>query len=270
MSKYFKKLLIISFMSLIVSVIVLPLLYVFINSFRVNTDYLQHSFTISFTGFTFENYLFFFRNFQFFDKFFNTFLLTAVSLCILVPLSSFGAFLVSSFGFRQRKLVVFFFLACEFLPEIAIIGRIYHFFARIDMINQPVVVILLFVIYELPSSCLICYVFLSNLPKSVLQASSMDGASFLQQFIYVILPMSKQCLLVCAVNSFVEYWNAYMIPQVFLQKDDLQTLVPSLEMLVSLNYFNYTYHMAGVVLLLIPNLVFLGVSVRAMQTDYFD
>jgi raffinose/stachyose/melibiose transport system permease protein len=77
------------------------------------------------------------------------------------------------------------------------------------------------VAFGLAMSVLLLRRFFKDLPYELLEAALVDGCSYIKFFLYVTLPLSRPILATVATIAFVGSWNAYLLPLVMLNTDDL-------------------------------------------------
>ena len=63
-----------------------------------------------------------------------------------------------------------------------------------------------------------------SIPKELREASALDGASELQHFFKIMIPVCKPIIAVLALWSFVGMWNSYFDALIYLNDADLQPL----------------------------------------------
>jgi len=99
--------------------------------------------------------------------------------------------------------------------------------------------------------------FIQTLPSELEEAARIDGASELQIFFQVIVPLAKPALAVNAIFAFQRYWNAFLWPLVVLQKSEYYTLQVGLSFIYRSEFgTNYGLLMAGATLAAIPMIIF--------------
>jgi arabinogalactan oligomer/maltooligosaccharide transport system permease protein len=93
-----------------------------------------------------------------------------------------------------------------------------------------------------------------NLPKSIDEAAYIDGATKLQVFRRIILPLSTPIITFVALTSFMMPWMDYMIPRFLINKSGTMTMAIGLYEMVRLQtiYYDFTGFCAGAVLIAIP------------------
>src|SRR5215203_1424375 len=104
--------------------------------------------------------------------------------------------------------------------------------------------------------------FFLAMPHELEEAALIDGASRLQIFLRIILPLSKAPLATLAVLSFLTNWNDFLWPVYVLLSPESLTLPPGLAILQGAYNTNYTVIMAGGVLASIPVLILFAFAQR--------
>ncbi|MEU7743557.1 carbohydrate ABC transporter permease [Nonomuraea sp. NPDC049158] len=95
--------------------------------------------------------------------------------------------------------------------------------------------------------------FFLSLPAELEEAALIDGASRMQIFWRIVLPLSKPVLAVVTITSFLFHWNDLVWPLVVLNDPDLYTLPLALQQLVASPDGGRAYYiMAGATLAVVP------------------
>ena len=66
--------------------------------------------------------------------------------------------------------------------------------------------------------------FYMGIPKDYDEAAVMDGAGYLTIYAKIIMPMSKPALCTVVVFTFMNVWNDFLGPLLYLDKDELKTI----------------------------------------------
>ena len=77
--------------------------------------------------------------------------------------------------------------------------------------------------------------YFSRLPKSLVEASSMDGANQLQIFFRVVLPLSKPIIGIVAIFAMTASYSDFLLPYCLLQSSELQTVVVGIYNISNIN-----------------------------------
>lgn len=94
--------------------------------------------------------------------------------------------------------------------------------------------------------------FFKTLPRDYDEAAFIDGANHPQIIFQVIVPLAKPALAVVAIFQFMNTWNDFMGPLLFLNDSKLYTLAIGLRSFISTNYTPWPVLMAAATLTVVP------------------
>ena len=113
--------------------------------------------------------------------------------------------------------------------------------------------------FGLPLAIFLLYNFMSQLPRDLFESAAIDGASHLQTFIRIVLPLSIPALGAFAIFQFLWVWNDLLVALMFLGPcNDLRVMPTALYALLGSRGGQWQLLTAGAfVTMLLPLLVFL-------------
>lgn len=91
-----------------------------------------------------------------------------------------------------------------------------------------------------------------NIPNSLAEAARIDGASELDVFLRIMLPMAKPAAATVGIFTFLSSWNAYLFPLVMLQNTPDYTLPVGLATIGTQFSTNYPAQAAAMILVSLP------------------
>ncbi|MFD1716712.1 carbohydrate ABC transporter permease [Georgenia deserti] len=157
--------------------------------------------------------------------FWNTLLITAATIAIVVITTAMIGYVLGTFPFPGRRIVMVLMIATLFLPEGYTIIPIFDLIRSLGLSTSlagivlaesggaHVMIILLFAGY------------FRQLPRELIEASRIDGAGFLRTFWTVMLPLAKPVLATAIIMTLMRVWNSFLIPLVLtLTRPDQRTL----------------------------------------------
>ena len=97
--------------------------------------------------------------------------------------------------------------------------------------------------------------FFLSIPRELEDAARIDGASYVQVFTKIVLPLSKSALAVVGVLGFMDVWNSFLWPLVMIDSNSKFTLPVGLQFLNSAHSTDWPSLMAGNVIGLVPVVV---------------
>jgi ABC-type glycerol-3-phosphate transport system permease component len=184
---------------------------------------------------TFEAYINILQNSDFVRSYFNT--VFYVTLALVGTLLSIAAvaYAFSRIEWPGRNLVFFLMLSTMMIPPQALIVPQYVFFNKLNWVGtfNPIIIPGFFaggaaMIFLLRQS-------MAQIPKELDESAFMDGASHIQIWWEVIMPLVKAPLATISTFLFVGLWNSLLAPLMYLQTVDLYTLPVFVSTLYNMN-----------------------------------
>ncbi len=206
---------------------------------------------------TLQAYIDIFHNEIFLRSYFNSIFYTTLALVGTLASIAVVAYAFSRINWPGRNLVFFLMLSTMMIPAQALLVPQYVFFNKLDWINtfNPLIIPGYFaggaaMVFLLRQS-------MSQIPKEMDESAVMDGASHLQIFWEIILPLVKAPLATIATLLFVGLWSSLLVPLMYLQTVDLYTLPVYVSTLYNVNMTVQPWPtiMAAAVLTTVPLMV---------------
>ncbi|MDZ7707255.1 MAG: carbohydrate ABC transporter permease [Trueperaceae bacterium] len=146
---------------------------------------------------------------------------TALSLVV----GSFAGYALGKMRFRGKTPSLYVILAMTMFPQIAVLAGLY---AVIRVLNMPAIpsMILSYMLFTLPFTVWVLTSFFRGLPDSLLQAAQVDGATMMQSFVYVLLPLAAPAMVTTGLLAFIQAWNEYLFALTFTIIEEQSRTVP--------------------------------------------
>lgn len=184
---------------------------------------------------TLDAYIAIFQNTDFLRSYFNTVFYTTLALLGTLASVAVVAYAFSRIKWPGRNLVFFLMLSTMMIPPQALLVPQYVFFNKLHWVGSfnPIVIPGFFaggaaMIFLLRQS-------MAQIPIELDESAFIDGASHLQVFWEVILPLVKAPLAIVATFLFVGFWNSLLAPLIYLQTVSLYTLPVYVSTLYNIN-----------------------------------
>ena len=133
------------------------------------------------------------------------------STIITIILATLAAYALSRLPMRGKQHFIFWVLSQRFMPPIAIVIPILFMFRDMSLLDTHFGLVLAHVLINVPLAVLLLKSFFDDVPKDVDEAAMIDGATRLQSFRRVILPMVKGGVAATAVLCFIFSWTEFML-----------------------------------------------------------
>lgn len=184
---------------------------------------------------TLDAYFGIFQNTNFLRSYFNTVFYTGLALVGTLLSIAIVAYAFSRIEWPGRNIVFFLMLATMMIPPQALIVPQYVFFNKLGWVGtfNPIIIPGFFaggaaMVFLLRQS-------MSQIPKELDESAFVDGASHIQIFWEVVMPLIKAPLATVATFLFVGLWNSLLAPLMYLQTVDLYTLPVYVSTLYNIN-----------------------------------
>lgn len=172
-------------------------------------------------GPTLENYIAVWTTTPIVRYFYNSVkivLLTVLgSLIVSVP----SAYALSRFRFRGKQAALFGLLIVRMVSPLVILIPLYRYYAAINLLDTHAGVIAVYIATQTPVATWVLKGFLDTIPTDLDHAALIDGCSWFQALVRVVLPVSLPGLAAAAIFDAVFGWSQFLIPFVLLTDSKL-------------------------------------------------
>jgi len=213
--------------------VIFPVLYIILGSFKQNQELLVGGSNIFPQVWITQNYVDAWNqaNFAVYTK--NSLLLSVGVMIISLIVSSMAGYVFSRKTFRGKELIYGIFTAFMFINVGSVSLRPLYELATNLKINTSLWPVVLFSAGGGQATYIfLCRGYVNSVPKELDEAARIDGCSFFQTYYKVIIPMLKPVMATIAILSFRQGWNEYIMPRVFtMTNDSLRPLTVGVNML---------------------------------------
>jgi len=154
----------------------------------------------------------------------NSLIIAAATIVIVYALALLAAFGFSKLRVRGRELLFWMLLICLTLPEVVLLTPLFATTLQLGIYNTYWAVVLPLAALQIPFAVLLARAFLDGVPDDIVDAARIDGASSMQVFLYVIVPLTRPIAAAIVVLTLIGAWNDYLLPLVFLTDPQSQTI----------------------------------------------
>ena len=145
----------------------------------------------------------------------NTFLIAAFMTVVVVLVSALTGYALSRLNFPGRKGFLSLTLILHAFPSVTLLIGIFFVLRFFGLFNTRLGVALVMVGFEMPFGIWLMKGFFDGISWDMERAALIDGASRLQVWWQVLLPMIKPGIAALAIFAFISGWNAWLIPKTF-------------------------------------------------------
>ena len=128
---------------------------------------------------------------------------TALAIVIAIP----AAYSLAFFPTKRSKDILLWMLSTKMLPAVGVLVPIYVLFRDLQLLDTVIGLVLIFTLINLPIVVWMLYSSFKEIPKEILEAVRLDGASVWDEVRHAVLPLSVGGLASTALLSLVLCWN---------------------------------------------------------------
>ena len=235
-------------------IVLFPIYFMLVSSFKTQAEYSANKWSLP-HSLDWDNFTTALAGNKFPLRFANSAVLTVGSVAISLVIACLAAFAFARMKFPGKRMLFNLILSLMVIPPVVMIVPLFVSMVRWQLVNTYQGTILIYTGLLLPFSIYLMTNFFQTIPHEIIEAARMDGCSTLDVFWRIMLPLSGTAVVTLVVVNALWVWNELLIALVFMQKDELKTLMVGISALRSRNYVNIPATMAGLTIATIPIVV---------------
>lgn len=183
----------------------------------------------------------------------NTVFLTIVVTFLQLLTSSFAAYSFAKLEFKHKNALFLAYIATIAMPwQVYMVPQ--FIMMRAMGLNDKLLAMICLQAFS-AFGVFMMKQFYEGIPSELCEAARMDGMSEYKIYAKIMLPLSKPALSTLTIFTFVNTWNDYLGPLIYLKTESKKTIQLGLKMFIGQYSSEYGLIMAGSVLSLIPVII---------------
>lgn len=233
-------------------VVIIPLMVVFIGSFKENKEFLSSNVFALPTKIEWTNYSTAFIDGQVLTGFKNTIIILFFSCIGTIITGSMTAYVLQRFKTTFGKVVKAAFLLATLLPNISMQVTVYRIVNAFGLVGSMAAPIILYVGTDI-ISIYIFIQFLDNISYSLDESAIMDGANYFTVYVRIIFPLLKPAIATVLIIKIISIYNDFYTPQLYISSKPVVST--ALYNFIGPYGAKWEIIFAGIVICIIPTLV---------------
>jgi ABC-type glycerol-3-phosphate transport system permease component len=231
-----------------------PLYFMLVSSLKSKADYLENKFNLP-PHPILDNFLTAFAGEKFFIRFVNSTILTVGSVAVSLLIACLAAYAFARMQFPGKRTLFNLMLSLMVVPPVVMVVPLFVTMVRLKLVNTYQGVILIYIGLLLPFSIYMMTNFFQTIPHEIIDAARIDGCSNSGVFARILMPLSAPAVITLIVVNALWAWNELLIALIFLQRDEMKTLMVGIASMRSRIYVDIPATMAGLMVATIPIVV---------------
>lgn len=199
-----------------------PLYFLLVSSFKTQGEIARSPLGLP-DGLNFANYSRALEGLDFFRHFYNSILITSVSVVLIVVLGSMAAYTIARKTNRLTRILRSYFLIGFMVPVQTTMLPLFLIMRNLNLLNTYQGLIFLhsngavFAIFLYTG-------FMRAMPRDLEEAAAVDGASVFRTFWQIVFPLLKPVTMTLVIFNTIWIWNDFILGFLFLASSDKATL----------------------------------------------
>ncbi len=228
-----------------------PALWILMSSLKVGNS--LYSETLIPRELTLDHYRNLFLHTNYPLWFWNTLKVAVFSTIIGTILLLLTSYAISRFRFSGRKLTLSSLLVLQMFPGFMAMIAVYVLLNSIGLLNSHWALILVYSSGAVVTNVFVAKGFFDTIPRSLEEAARIDGASHLNVFLTIMVPLSKPMLTYASLMIFNGAFVDFIFADLVLRTEEQRTLAVGLYKMVNQrNSTEFTLFAAGAVIVALP------------------
>ncbi len=246
-------------------IIIYPMIWTFLGSFKDNMSLYENPWGIP-SVFHFENYSRAWGEANIGRYFFNSVIVTVISLGAGVFISVLAAYIVCRFPFRPVKICFHIMTVSMMLPLVLTLVPKFMIIQKTGLLDTHIGLILIYVAGGIPFGVFTMESYFQSLPIDFEESAYLDGASPLRTFISIIMPVTTSGTVVVSIFLFLRSWNEVYHAMILLLTESKYTIPLGMIRLIEVQQYSVEWGpiLAGVTIAIVPIILFYILSQKKL------
>ncbi|MFW6256378.1 MAG: carbohydrate ABC transporter permease, partial [Candidatus Sumerlaeota bacterium] len=180
----------------------------------------------------------------------NSLFLASATTIIQLFFASMCGYALAKFNFRGRNILVFYMLGTMMVPHVLLLAPLYKIIVTIGWVDTYLALLA-------PSAVAVFGIFLFrqaiiSVPDDLIEAGRIDGCSEFGIYLRLVMPLVRPMTGAFCLVTFMNSWNAFLAPQIYLHSQNKLTLPVVLNQYMGVYNQEYGVFLAGTLLAIIP------------------
>jgi multiple sugar transport system permease protein len=149
----------------------------------------------------------------------NSFIVASMSTLIVILSGMMAAYALAKLPVKRRLTLMTLVLAASLFPPVALVPPLYEVWRALGLLSTWEGLYISYISFSLPLAIFILLTFFSAIPAELKEAATTDGASPLQTFRMIMLPLATPGIVSAAIITFVTAWNEFLLASTFAPRN---------------------------------------------------
>lgn len=251
---HLKTLIIYMILTIFLIISVMPIVWFVLAGLKEASELNENPFALP-TAITFQNIAEAWTVGKMGDYFMNSVIVAVPRVLFVIVLSALAGYAFGKLKFPGRDPLFFFMLFGMMVPVQAMIIPLYYTMQNLNLINSYWSMILPHFGISMPFAIFLMRAFYRDIPYDMMEAAKIDGCGDFKAFTHIMLPLMMPAVTALVIFEFVNSWNDFLLPLLFVYDEAYRTLPLGLMYFSGEYTTNQSLVAAGVTIAVVPIII---------------
>ncbi len=206
------------------AIVVYPLLIMLASSLKTTGEIFENPLGLIPETIRWSNYIDAWNQANFGTYFRNSIFVGVVSVALILFFGSMAAYVLARFSFPGNRAIYLLFIAGFMIPVRLAIVPLFVMMRDLSLLDTLWSLIVVYIAAGMPFTIFLMVNFFRHIPRDLEDAAILDGAGPFQIYYQIMVPLVRPALATVGLFHFLNVWNDFFIPLIFIRSEDLRTV----------------------------------------------
>ena len=192
--------------------------------------------------------------------FLNSFICATFGAFFSIAMISMAAYVVARYEFKGKRIIVACFMSTMFVPTAALTFPVYNLIKKLGLFNTRAGLIFIYACSGIAVSFMVIRNYFAIIPRELEEAAKIDGCTYLQSFVKIMLPIARPGIFTAAVLAWLNLWNEFYWASLVITEKNKMTVPAILSQFTTSFATDYNGLLSAIVIIVIPPILLYSFS----------
>ena len=244
------------YLTILAVIAIFPLLWIILSSLKGKGEIASNPTAFFPQVISFENYQIVFEQMGFGTNVLNSILIAGGTTLLAITISCLGAYGIVRFMPRLGNAITRVLITTDMFPAILLAVPYSIIMGKLGLVNNRIGLIIVYMTFSVPYAVWLLVGFFKTVPLEIEEAARVDGATKIQTFTKVVMPIVAPGVVAVAIYTFINAWNEFLYSLILMNSSSKMTAAVALKSLEGQEVLDWGVMMAASTVVVVPSVIF--------------
>lgn len=244
------------YLTILAVIAIFPLLWIILSSLKGKGEIAGNPTAFFPQVISFENYQIVFEQMGFGTNVLNSILIAGGTTLLAITISCLGAYGIVRFMPRLGNAITRVLITTYMFPAILLAVPYSIIMGKLGLVNNRIGLIIVYMTFSVPYAVWLLVGFFKTVPLEIEEAARVDGATKIQIFTKVVMPIVAPGVVAVAIYTFINAWNEFLYSLILMNSSSKMTAAVALKSLEGQEVLDWGVMMAASTVVVVPSVIF--------------